>query len=227
MHVRKSDAHDTHDADDPHGAPVRHGVPVRQGAPVRHGVPVRQGAPVRRWAGVLLALLLVGAAAACGSSGSGSSASPSPTLPTAATGSPTGSAGGTGSPTAGATAPADVAAAKSQVTANWEKFFDPNTSIPDKAALLQNGEELLPVLQGFSQDPRVGQVKARVTDVSFNSATEATVTYELSLQGTVVEPSATGQAVLENGTWKVSRASLCGLLTQAGGATGTPIPGCS
>ncbi|MFD0349866.1 hypothetical protein ACFQ0M_35245 [Kitasatospora aburaviensis] len=175
---------------------------------------------------VLLALLLVGVVAAC-SSGSGSSSSPSPTLPTAVTGSATVTAGGTTGPTAGATAPADVATAKNEVTANWEKFFDPTTPIPEKASLLQNGDQLLPVLQGFSQDPRVGQVKARVTDVSFNSATEATVTYELSLQGNVVEPSATGQAVLENGTWKVSRSTLCGLLTQAGGASGTPIPGCS
>ncbi|WP_395293664.1 hypothetical protein ACF9IK_08670 [Kitasatospora hibisci] len=200
--MSKSDPHDTHD---PHGAPVR------------------SGAPVRRWVGVLLAVLLVAAAAACSSSESGSSSSASPTLPTAATGSPTATGGGT----AGATAPADPATAKNEVTANWEKFFDPTTPIPEKASLLQNGEELLPVLQGFSQDPRVGEVKATVTDVSFNSATEATVTYELSLQGNVVEPSATGQAVLENGTWKVSRSTLCGLLTQAGGASGTPIPGCS
>ncbi|MFJ9605119.1 hypothetical protein ACIRS1_02025 [Kitasatospora sp. NPDC101176] len=189
----------------------------------RSGTPTG-GGPARRTAGALLALLLVATAAACSSSTSGSSA----TTSAAASASASASATSGGSPTAsGGTAPADPAAAKTEVTANWEKFFDPATPIPDKAELLQGGDALLPALQGFAQDPRVGQVQAKVTDVAFTDANDATVTYSLSLQGTVVEPAATGQAVLENGTWKVSRSTLCGLITQAGGASGTPIPGCS
>lgn len=208
MHVRQSGTRDTRG--------------TRQG-----------GGPVLRSASVLLALLLAGTVAACSSSTSGSTASGSASASVSALESALASASASLSASAsagagaGATAPADQATAKNQVTANWEKFFDPSTPIPEKASLLQNGDALLPVLQGFSQDPRVGQVKAKVTDVTFTSPTGATVTYELSLQGTVVEPSATGQAVLENGTWKVSRSTLCGLLTQAGGASGTPIPGCS
>lgn len=187
----------------------------------------RGGGPVRWSVSALLAVVLVAVLAACGDDGgsSGSTASPSPAVTATATA--TGSAT-TGSPgaTAGATAPADPAAATAQVTANWEKFFSPQTPLADKAALLQNGDQLVPVLQGFAQDPRVGQVQAKVTGVQFSSASEAVVTYELSLQGNVVEPAATGQAVLENGTWKVSRSTLCGLLAQAG-ATATPLPGCS
>ncbi|RKT11532.1 hypothetical protein BX285_5484 [Streptomyces sp. 1114.5] len=177
------------------------------------------GGRALRTASALLVLTLAGTVAACSSSKSGSSAS----SPASASASATPSAGAT--PTG--TAPADPAAAKAEITTNWEKFFDPNTPIPDKAKLLQGGDTLLPVLQGFSQDPRVGQVQAKVSDVAFTDASDAAVTYSLSLQGTVVEPSASGQAVLENGTWKVSRSTLCGLLTQAGGASGTPIPGCS
>ncbi len=188
----------------------------------RSGTPTG-GSRALRMATALLVLTLAGSVAACSSSKSGSSAS-SP-----ATASASASAGTSGSASASATgtAPADPAAAKAEITTNWEKFFDPNTPIPDKAKLLQGGDALLPVLQGFSQDPRVGQVQAKVGDVAFTDASDATVTYSLSLQGTVVEPSASGQAVLENGTWKVSRSTLCGLLTQAGGASGTPIPGCS
>ncbi|MFF7456917.1 hypothetical protein [Kitasatospora sp. NPDC008115] len=215
---------------------------------VRQSGPRRLGGPVLRSAGVLLALLLAGTLTACGDGDSGSStASPSP--PATATGTVTGTATetatgtatatGTGTATAtatttvtgtaspGATGPADPAAATTAITDNWQKFFDPTTPIPEKASLLQNGDVLLPVLEGFAQDPRVGQVKARVTDVAFTSPTEATVTYELSLEGNVVEPAATGQAVLDNGVWKVSRSTLCALLVQAAGATGTPIPGCS
>ncbi|MEU9040429.1 MULTISPECIES: hypothetical protein [unclassified Kitasatospora] len=181
------------------------------------------GGRALRAASALLALMLAGTAAACSSSKSGSSAS----SPASASASISPSATATASASATGTAPADPAAAEAEITANWEKFFDPNTPIPDKAKLLQGGDVLLPALQGFSQDPRVGQVQAKVTDVAFTDASDAAVSYSLSLQGTVVEPSASGQAVLENGTWKVSRSTLCGLLTQAGGASGTPIPGCS
>ncbi|MER7668366.1 hypothetical protein ABTY61_07845 [Kitasatospora sp. NPDC096128] len=189
------------------------------------------GSPLLRTAAGLLALLLAGTAAGCSSSKSGSSASSpagTPSAPAAgasATESASASAGATASATG--TAPADPAAATAEITANWEKFFDPATPIADKAKLLQGGDALLPVLQGFSQDPRVGQVQAKVNGVAFTDAADATVTYALSLQSTVVEPSASGQAVLDNGTWKVSRSTLCGLLTQAGGASGTPVPGCS
>ncbi|MEU8509989.1 hypothetical protein AB0C76_00185 [Kitasatospora sp. NPDC048722] len=192
---------------------------------------------LRTAATALLALLLAGSVAACSSSTSGSSSSASSeksaasaavSSASAAISSAVASASAAASPGASAsgTAPADPAAAKAEVTANWEKFFDPATPVADKAKLLQNGDVLLPVLQGFSQDPRVGQVQAQVSDVTFTDATHATVTYALSLQGTVVEPNASGQAVLDNGTWKVSRATLCGLLTQAAGASGTPIAGC-
>ncbi|MFE7559354.1 hypothetical protein [Kitasatospora sp. NPDC057500] len=205
---------------------------------LRQSGPRRLGGPVLRSAGVLLALLSAATLAACGDDGSGSStASPSPpaTATATVTGTATGTATATGTGTAtvtgtaspGATGPADPAAATTAITDNWQKFFDPGTPIPEKASLLQNGDVLLPVLEGFTQDPRVGQVKARVTDVAFTSPTEATVTYELSLEGNVVEPAATGQAVLDNGVWKVSRSTLCALLVQAAGATGTPIPGCS
>ncbi|GJF27388.1 hypothetical protein KNE206_00880 [Kitasatospora sp. NE20-6] len=166
-------------------------------------------------AAALLAALVLGLTTACSSDSSGSGSPSAGASTTAASSAPASPAG---------TAPADVEAAKAQVTANWEKFFDPATPIADKAAVLQNGAALAPALQGFAADPRVGQVKADVTAVDFTSATEATVTYTLSLQGNVVQPAATGTAVLDGGTWKVSTASLCGLVAQAGGAT---VPGCS
>jgi hypothetical protein len=180
-----------------------------------------------RAVGVGLALLLAGA---CGSSkpaapstspstSTSTSTSPSTTPSTSPSTSPTPSASASG------TAPADPAAAKTQITQNWQKFFDPATSLADKATLLENGDQLKPVLQGFAADPRVGQIKATVTDVAFTSPTTATVTYSLALQGTVVQSNATGKAVLQNGTWKVSLATLCGLVALSGNTT--PIPGCS
>ncbi|MEW1909196.1 hypothetical protein AB0442_12125 [Kitasatospora sp. NPDC085895] len=170
-----------------------------------------------RLAAAVLAVLALLFAAACSSSSSSGSSSPSPTAPATTT-------SAAASPTGGGSAPADAEAAKAQIKTNWEKFFDPATPIADRAALLQNGEALQPALQGFANDPRVGQVKATVTDVQFTSDSAATVTYTLTLQGQTVEPAASGQAVLDNGTWKVSTSTLCGLVAQAGGSA---IPGCS
>ncbi|WP_405010571.1 hypothetical protein [Kitasatospora sp. NBC_01539] len=179
--------------------------------------PARRRRPATA-AAALLAALALGLTAACSSDSSGSG---SPSAGASATATASASPASPASPAG--SAPADVEAAKAQVTANWEKFFDPATPIADKAAVLQNGAALAPALQGFAADPRVGQVKADVTAVDFTSATEATVTYTLSLQGNVVQPAATGTAVLDDGTWKVSTKSLCGLVAQAGGAT---VPGC-
>lgn len=185
-----------------------------------------------RAAGLVAVVLL---AAACGSSSSSSkpssSATTSPTTttttsPTTTTTTPT-TTTSPASPSETATAggaPADQAAAKAQITANWEKFFDPKTAVADKAKYLENGDKLAPLLQGFASDPRVGQVSAKVSNVVFTSPTTATVTYALSLSGTVVEPNATGKAVLQDGTWKVSLSSLCGLLALTGS---TSLPGCS
>ncbi|MFG2818152.1 hypothetical protein ACGFX4_01890 [Kitasatospora sp. NPDC048365] len=183
----------------------------------RPGRPTRKGAAVRL-TGAVLAVLL---AAACSSSGSSTSSSPTPTAAATSASAP---ASGTAAASPSGSAPADPAAAKAEITTNWEKFFSPDTSLDDKAALLQGGDQLAPVLQGFASDPRVGQVQAKVTDVAFTSATEATVTYQLSIQGNVVQPDATGQAVLDSGVWKVSRSTLCGLVQQSGN---TAVPGCS
>lgn len=179
----------------------------------RSGTP-EGGGRVRRTAGGLLALLLAGAVAGCGGDGKPGAVATSPAVTGAVSATPT------------ETAPTDPAAAKAEITSDWERFFDPSTSATDKARLLQGGDMLLPVLQGFDQDPQFGQVQAKVEDVVFTSASDATVTYSLSVEGGMVEPGATGESVLENGTWKVSRSTLCGLLAQSGGATANPIPGC-
>lgn len=198
---------------------------MTQGAAVR-----RARRLVPRTAAVGVAAVLLTATAACGGS---SKPSASGTATTTATTATTATSPATTSPTTattpatgttGAAAPADPAAATAQIKQNWEAFFDPKTSVSDKEKFLQNGKVLAPLLQGFAADPRVSQVSATVTDVKFTSDTTATVTYSLSLAGTVVEPNATGKAVLEDGTWKVADSTLCGLVALTGN---TKLPGCS
>ncbi|WP_367324220.1 hypothetical protein [Streptomyces sp. HUAS ZL42] len=125
-----------------------------------------------------------------------------------------------------ATAPADPAAAEQEIRQNWQKFFDPKTSTKDKQAVLENGEQMGPVLQAFSGDKRGGQVQAKVEKVEFTKPTEANVTYTLTLNGQTALPGASGTAVEQDGTWKVSVSTLCALVALSGDASQSPAPGC-
>ncbi|WP_051966367.1 hypothetical protein [Kitasatospora mediocidica] len=184
-------------------------------------------AVLRTVACALGAVLLVASCSSSTKSSSGSTPTPSASSASSATPSAAPSGSAAASPSATGTAPADVAAATAQVTQNWQSFFSPSTPITAKAALLQNGAQLQPLLEAFAADPRISQISAQVTNVQFSDASTAIVTYNLSLQGQVVQPNAAGQAVLENGTWKVSQSTLCALVAQSGNTAAGAVPGCS
>ncbi|MFE9444285.1 hypothetical protein ACFYO2_36075 [Streptomyces sp. NPDC006602] len=167
-----------------------------------------------RWL-VAVVFLLASALTACSDdSGGDETTPPSPSVETSTSAEPS------------ATTPDDPAAAERQIKQNWQKFFDPATSTKDKQAVLENGDRMGPVLQAFSGDQRGGQVQAEVTKVEFTSSTEATVTYTLMLNGATALPNASGTAVEQNGTWKVSVNTLCALVGMSGNASASALPGC-
>jgi len=130
------------------------------------------------------------------------------------------------SPTPSATAPADPAAAKAQIKANWEKFFAYRTKTAVAKSLLEDGSSMSGAIAFARLEQRQTHLKqaARVKLIVFTSATSANVTWAL-LNGTqVLLPSASGSAVYIDGTWKVSKQSFCTLVTL--GANGKPVPGC-
>ncbi|MCX5202160.1 hypothetical protein OG897_11950 [Streptomyces sp. NBC_00237] len=127
------------------------------------------------------------------------------------------------SDSASASGPAETEGAKKEVTKNWQAFFDPKVKTDQKVKLLENGETLKPLLLAFTGDERGGQTSTRVKDVRFNSATEATVTYDLLLNGAPVLPNSKGTSVLQDQRWKVSVKSLCALVKLSGNAA---APGC-
>jgi len=164
-------------------------------------------------AGLGVALL-----AGCGGSSCGKA--------TAADATSTPSASSSASATAAANQPADPAKAKAEITANWEKFFDPATPQATAASLLQNAAQLQQALEVAAKAKKPGQeLSAKVKDVTFTSPTEATVTYDLLINGSPVLAGSTGKAVLDGGTWKVSQVTFCTLTALA--ASGQPVPGCS
>ena len=118
----------------------------------------------------------------------------------------------------------DTAAAIAQITQNWEKFFLAGTPLAEREALLEDGSQYEQALTVRASDPLQAEASATVTNVTLTDATHAHVIYDVSLSGTVALPGAEGNALLQDGTWKVSAESFCSLI--ALGAT-EPIPGCS
>ncbi len=156
-----------------------------------------------------LALALALTAAACGSGSSSTSAS-----------TPASSSAPASSPPAGSSGSAvGNSAAVTQITADWEKFFNSSTPAAEKATLLQNGSTFEPVIKALIDFPLASGLGAKVTRVTVNSATAATVKYNLTANGQGLLAGQTGTAVLQGGTWKVGDASLCGLFKLIPGGT--------
>jgi hypothetical protein len=121
--------------------------------------------------------------------------------------------------------PADPAKATAEITANWEEFFAPTTPEATAQSLLQNADKLQQALAIAAKAKASGnKTSAKVKGVTFTSPTEATVTYDLLVNGAVALAGSTGKAVLEGGTWKVSQVTFCTLVALS--ANGQPVPGC-
>ncbi|MDQ1039628.1 hypothetical protein QFZ75_006044 [Streptomyces sp. V3I8] len=177
------------------------------GSDVRHG----NG----RGPAVVAVLALALALTACGDDSGGDDTDPPP---------PPAERASTSAPAPSASAPDDPAAAEAEIKKNWKKFFDPDVPTKEKQAVLENGDAMGQVLKSFGGDERGGQVEATVGEVAFTSPADADVTYTLTLKGATVMPDAAGTSVEQDGTWKVSVKTLCGLVGLSGNAS--PGPGC-
>jgi hypothetical protein len=106
------------------------------------------------------------------------------------------------------------AQAKAEITAAWQKFFDPAVPVAQKKDIVQDYATLLPTLQTQTTNPQAAGIKAAVKDVTLQGASSAQVTYDIvnAKDGTPLLPNASGQAVRESGTWKVSENTFCSLI---------------
>jgi hypothetical protein len=171
-------------------------------------------------AGALALAAVAATAAACGGS-SPSTPSSSPSVPATTSAPPSTPATSSSAPTTSTLAPAATAAA---VTTSWEAFFNAKTPIAKRVSLLQDGSQFQSIIKNQAGSGLAALATAKVTHVTVNSPTQATVTYEILVSGTPELKNQTGTAVLENGTWKVGVGSFCGLLTleNAGKTAGLP-----
>ena len=107
------------------------------------------------------------------------------------------------------------AAAKAQIKSAYETFFSGQSSVSDRAAVLQNGSRFKPVIQAFASNPLAKNVAVTVSSVTLQGADEAKVVYTVKL-GSAGLPKQNGTAVRQNGRWKVGYASLCRLVALQG-----------
>jgi hypothetical protein len=154
----------------------------------------------------VLGLALALAVSACSSSSSSSSSSAA-----SSAAAPAGSPSAIVSSAPASSSSSGNSAAVAQITTNWEKFFNASTPLSQRVALLQNGSSFSSAIDSFSKLPLAGGIGAKVTGVTVNSATSATVTYSLVSGSTTLLGGQTGTAVYQDGTWKVGDASLCNL----------------
>ena len=166
-----------------------------------------------------LAALTV-ALGACGSSSPTSANTSAPAGTSSAATSPAASAT-TSSASTNTSAPAGSVAA---ITTNWEAFFNAKTPNSKRVKLLEDGSQFASVIKSQSGGSLASLATAKVLNVTVNSATQATVKYNILVGGTPELKNETGTAVLQNGTWKVGVASFCGLLIieNAGKTKGLP-----
>jgi hypothetical protein len=151
-----------------------------------------RGAPLAVFFGALAAV-----AAACGSSSASTPSSPTPST----------------SPSVSVTAAIKV---------DWEKFFAGTTPAAQKIPLVENGQQFAQTIQAQAQSPLARSTAAKVASVKVTSANTATVKYSILLGKQVALADQTGQAVLQNGAWKVSAQSFQALLALEGAASSSP-----
>ena len=170
------------------------------------------------------------AATGCSSSGDGSKTNTGGTSSQTSTSSsapaPTTSAPVVSSPPADSSSaagtPAD-AATTAAVTKAYTTFFggtkDPAALIAD----LQNGPKLSAALAQESSNPTAATLTATVSAVTLVNPHVANETWTLLSKGSPLLTNTSGQAVLEDGTWKLAAGTFCGLVA----ASGTVPAACS
>ena len=118
--------------------------------------------------------------------------------------------------------PADSAAARKAIEAAYRAIFESaanrnNNDFLQGAPVLTNAE-LKQLQSGYSDI--TGKLQVRISDFRFLNQTSAALSFDLVLDGQPVTATTLGMAVLDNGNWKVARATFCTVITRANIACG-------
>jgi hypothetical protein len=118
--------------------------------------------------------------------------------------------------------PPDVASAKEEVMTAFTTVYGDGPN-DQKLVLLQGGADPAVVAAGNAAAAKYPQISAGLTpvvlQVVFTDATDAAVLYEIDYQGQLTVGPKIGHAILDSGTWKVTRSTYCQDIDNSG--TGT------
>ncbi|MFI6587689.1 hypothetical protein [Embleya sp. NPDC050493] len=145
---------------------------------------------------------------------------PAATTPATTASTPAAPGGASSAPPAGGTT---LTGEEKKVADNWDKLFDNATPLADRKAVLENSAQVGTLVETLANDPLAKQVTSKTTAVKI-SGEKAAVSFDILLAGTPALPGQTGQAVKQDGTWKVSLSTVCTLVSAL--KPGTVVEGC-
>lgn len=152
----------------------------------------------------VLVVALTGLVAACGGS-------------TEATSTSTTAASTTSSESS--TSSVSLSGDESRIATNYVKFFDGTQPVADKIGLLENGTQYTKELEAQGASPLTKMASVSVSSVTITSPTTAEVKYSILVGGQPALPDQIGEAVLQDGVWKVGIDSFMALLALQQGST--------
>ncbi|MFN8053141.1 MAG: hypothetical protein U0Q22_16970 [Acidimicrobiales bacterium] len=125
--------------------------------------------------------------------------------------------------TPAAIGPADPVAARAAVVAAFGSVYDGTNGIEVRLRMIDDPTGVEQAIRSLQSGPNALAVNAatvNVNDVTFTSPTRASVIYGIAVSGQPAALGRTGEARVEAGAWKVTRATVCGDLAAAGGSCG-------
>lgn len=102
---------------------------------------------------------------------------------------------------------------ETQVRAAWSEFFNSSTPVARRQQLLEDGAAFSADLAAESSGDAMS---VSISKVSVSDATHATVSFSLSMAPSMRLPSVAGAAVRIDGKWRVSKSTMCAVLTATG-----------
>jgi hypothetical protein len=117
--------------------------------------------------------------------------------------------------------PADTTSARDAVVAAFTQAWDGTSSIEQRRAAMQGSDQLAGALDQAraGNETTIASMRAVLGDVTFVTPDRAAVVFHLEFDGGLIEPTQVGYAVLEDGAWRVSRETVCAMLSGVGGVS--------
>ncbi len=115
--------------------------------------------------------------------------------------------------------PTDEAAAKQSVIHAYQTVYDGTASSDSRLAFIDDPTGVSAAFQTAAGGPlstQAAAIKARIDEVTFTSAVDASVRYAVLVNGVPQFESRIGMARFDNGVWKVTRSTVCADLKEAG-----------